>query len=166
MKDLQNINENIESIERCLKKVQTDSEKEALNSYHQELLKKKNEITEYLNELEKKELEKKLKYDTEKILKEEEKERLRLIEEENRKIELLRLEKIENDKKRTKEISINEIEKKEELIIYRKQKICKPNEVWTDDVFKPIKSSLNKVNSYGKWICTKDITINDIEGWL
>ena len=48
MKDLQNINENIESIERCLKKVQTDSEKEALNSYHQELLKNKNEITEYM----------------------------------------------------------------------------------------------------------------------
>ena len=165
MKDLQNINDNIESIERCLKKVQTDSEKEALNSYHQELLKNKNEITEYLNELEKKELEKKLKYDTEKILKEEEKERLKLIEEENRKIELLRLEKIENEKKRTKEISINEIEKKEELIIYRKQKICKPNEVWTDDVFKPIKSSLNKVNSSGKWVYTKAITKSDIDGW-
>ena len=39
----ENPNDNIESIERCLKKVQTDSEKEALNSYHQELLKNKNE---------------------------------------------------------------------------------------------------------------------------
>ena len=62
-------------------------------------------------------------------------------------------------------MTISKVNIPKDTPIYRKQLLCNKNEIWTDDNFKPIKSNLCPIDSYGRWIYPEDISRNDLQGW-
>ena len=162
--DLPEINAKLEALEKIMPKKKGD-ELEKLKIYYDDLLKDKNAIIEALNKEQKKKLEEETNYNAEAELKKEEEERKKLIEEENRKIEELKKKEKEKEKEKTKIISLSNIEIPKNTKIYRKQKISSKGQIFTDEIFQPVKKNLCPIDSYGRWNYPTDITEDDLEGW-
>ena len=106
--DLPLINAKIEQIENAIKKY--PNQKDALNSYYQELLKDRNAIIEALNNEQQKKLADEIGFNAEEALKKEEEERKKLKEEEDKKIEEKKKKEEEESKKLTKVVSVDNVQ--------------------------------------------------------
>ena len=161
--DLPLINAKIEQIENAIKKY--PNQKDALNSYYQELLKDRNAIIEALNNEQQKKLADEIGFNAEEALKKEEEERKKLKEEEDKKIEEKKKKEEEESKKLTKVVSVDNVQIPQGTKIWRNQKMAAPGTIYTDELFQPIKKNLCPVDKYGKWSFPDDITQDDVEGW-
>lgn len=163
IEELPKINKKLAYIEKLVKNNPNSSEK--LIAYYDTLQKEKNSIVDSLNKEQEILLRKDTKYDNALLLKKEEEERKLLIEEENKRLEeQARLER-ERENERTKIVSFTNLEMPKDTKIYKKQKLCKEGETYTDDMFPPVKKSLCPINSKGSWVYPADITDEDLQDW-
>ena len=143
----------------------TGEKKQMLYQYYQELIKDRNAIIEALNEEQKEKVQENMGYDPEEAKRKEEEERKRLKEEEDRKI--VEKEKEEEAKKAamTQEVSVSNTGIPKNVKTYRHQKIPPKGQIWTDDLFQPVRKNLCPVDSYGRWNFPEGINANDVQGW-
>ena len=143
----------------------TGEKKQMLYQYYQELIKDRNAIIQALNDEQNQKVAEEMGYDAEEAKRKEEEERKKLKEEEDRKI--LEKQKEEEAKKEamTQEVSVNNSDIPKNVKIYRHQKIPPKGQIWTDDLFQPVRKNLCPVDSYGRWNFPEGIDSNDVQGW-
>ena len=162
--DLPLINSKIEQLQMMINKTSGDTRKQ-LEEYLNELQKDKNAIVDLLNKDEKNIIAKELGYDAQEALRKEEEERKRLKEEEETKILQKQKEEEEKKKQQTQIVSIKNVEIPNDVKIYRRQKMCEPGSIYTDELFQPVKKNLCPVDNYGRWSYPEGIEDYDVEGW-
>ena len=161
---LAEINKKLELIQRMYPTA-TGEKKQMLYQYYQELIKDRNAIIQALNDEQNQKVAEEMGYDAEEAKRKEEEERKKLKEEEDRKI--LEKQKEEEAKKEamTQEVSVNNSDIPKNVKIYRHQKIPPKGQIWTDDLFQPVRKNLCPVDSYGRWNFPEGIDSNDVQGW-
>ena len=163
--DLTELTQKMDSIEKLLKEGKLSEEKQLkLEKLHYLYQQQKNILIENETLSAQKEIKLEGKYDTNRIIKEEEEKRKRLLDEENKKIEEAARKLISNEQKQkiqTASISDKPSPKK----IYLNQPLYKGRTPFTDSYFPPEISSLCETDSNGDWILPPDAIPDDVDGW-
>ena len=161
---LAEINKKLELIQRMYPTA-TGEKKQMLYQYYQELIKDRNAIIQALNDEQKDKVQEKMDYDVEEAKKKEEEQRKKLKEEEDKK--LVEKQKEEEAKKEamTQVVSVNNSDLPRNIKTYRHQKMPPKGQIWTDDLFQPVRKNLCPVDSYGRWSFPEGIDANDVQGW-
>ena len=143
----------------------TGEKKQMLYQYYQELIKDRNAIIQALNDEQKDKVAEKMDFDAEEAKRKEEEERKKLKEEEDKKI--IEKQKEEEAKKEamTQVVSVNNSDLPRNIKTYRHQKMPPKGQIWTDDLFQPVRKNLCPVDSYGRWSFPEGIDANDVQGW-
>ena len=164
--DLPELEAKIEFIEHIInhKKVSPNNIKK-LKEYLTELIKDKNAIIEALNKEEQKKISESINFNAEEAIKNAEKERNKLKEEEDKKIEEQEKEREAEIKGKVKKISVNNIEIPEGTHPWRNQKIAEPGNIFTDELFQPLKKNLCSINEIGNWDLPDDVYEEDLNNW-
>ena len=161
---LAEINKKLELIQKMYPSA-TGEKKQMLYQYYQELIKDRNAIIQALNDEQKDKVAEKMDFDAEEAKKKEEEERKKLKEEEDKKI--IEKQKEEEAKKEamTQVVSVNNSDLPRNIKTYRHQKMPPKGQIWTDDLFQPVRKNLCPVDSYGRWSFPEGIDANDVQGW-
>ena len=161
--DLNDINNKIAYIEKIIKT--KPNLFAGLSEYYEYLKRKRNKITNALNEEQTDIYINELNYDPEEALREEEAERQRQIAEEED--EIAREEEKERNETHNKVsvVSIKNMEIPPNTEIYKYQSMCEPGVVWLDEYFKPETRNLCPLDKHGNWELPEDIYPEDINGW-
>ena len=163
---LPKINAKLAAIEKLIKDgKQTPEVVKQLQEYYNYLNKNKNAIIEEMEKEEAKKMAEKMKFDAEEARRKDEEERKRLKEEEDKLIEQKRKQEEEERKKKTTIESITNTQIPKDTKIWRHQELAKPNTVFTDELFQPVKKNLCPINEYGRWAPPEDITQDDLNNW-
>ena len=163
---LPKINAKLNAIEKLIKEgKQTPEVVKQLQEYYNYLIKNKNAIVEEMEKEEARKMAEKMKFDAEEAKRKDEEERRRLKEEEDKLIEQKKKQEEEERKKKTIVESITNTQIPKDTKIWRHQELAKPNSVFTDELFQPVKKNLCPVNEYGRWAPPEDITLDDLNNW-
>ena len=164
--DLPLISSKLESLEQMKKKAKDKRQEQMIDEYKKELIKDKVAIIKAIKERNRKKIKKLNSTTINTILEENKNERDKLKAKSLKQIEIDHIEKEKQQAKKmpkAKVISFKNVKIPEGIKVYRNQKLN--DQVFQDEIFKPIKKNLCPIRENGTWNLPHGIHKEDIRGW-